>query len=238
MEKVEGTPDSYVIRDFFSKEFADSLGERLENELNFELVKRPSKGKPKAIFQSEVIDGKLSYLRCPSIDPKLLTGFTPTISEVVRLFNANVGTQCNIAKILKYEGSNKLKNHADKIIDLKENSNIHTLRFGAERPLLLISKLTGKEIRLMLPHNSLFILGWYTNREWTHGIPSHSTGTTYSIVLRTSISLLNSEELSVSSERSVSSHFLLDKEKEVVLHHLWATENKKPVDISHYASLC
>jgi hypothetical protein len=45
------------------------------------------------------------------------------------------------------------------------------LSFGATRTMILKHKENKHPIqKIKLPHNSLFVLGWKTNREWTHSI--------------------------------------------------------------------
>lgn len=242
MEKVEGTPDSFIVKNFLDNSLADRVVDLLEREV--EWPKYGSHGAPKAVFQAKERDDSFAYLRCPSIKPSEITSFSPTVSVISEAVNEG---KCNIAKILKYEGSSKLKNHADKIIDLQERSNIYTLRFGETRNLLLKEKQGNKEILIEMPHNTLFILGWETNRFFTHGAPKiNLEKQTYSIVLRTSVTWLHKPTLRLwgpRTEFSTTESLLLSKiptydeikTAETQLTRLWAIENKTTVDLNHYS---
>jgi hypothetical protein len=73
-------------------------------------------------------------------------------------------------------GNDHIGDHCDKTLDIKQNSIILNYSLGATRILTLRSKkdslqsITRHIQKIELPHNSLFILGLETNREYTHGI--------------------------------------------------------------------
>jgi alkylated DNA repair dioxygenase AlkB len=234
MERVAGTPDSFVIRNFIRDEV---VIEQLESEIQW--PERGPKGAPRAVFQA-MYDGadSYAYLRCPSIQPEKITGFSPTVAKVVEA--VNVMQKVNIVKVLKYNSGNKaLKNHADKIIDLAEGSNIYTLRLGSTRTMLLKHKETGEEFLVDLPHNTLFILGWETNRYFTHGVPpANGLVPSYSIVLRTSVTWLHRPTLGLWGPRT---RFPCPEKSSPMaentdLVRLWGEENQKVVSLDHYAS--
>lgn len=230
MEKVEETEDCYVIYNFLDE--SENVIQNLEKEINFKNVC----GKPKAVFQSLSSDlNHFYYLRCPSIKPEKITDFTPMIEKInnqLKTYYPN--EKCNIAKIVKYgdDSSTQLKNHSDKIIDLKHNSNIFSVRFGATKYMSLIHKQTNKEILVKLPNNSMIVIGWKTNKYFTHGVPKNSEGSkTYSIVLRTSITKLNKINLSLSGKK-VGRNNLPYTDEELI--KLWSFENKEPISDTHY----
>lgn len=247
MEKIEGTPDSYLVKNFIPFDplnYIDVIS-GLEREISFAGI--PSlNGKPKAVFQADTYaDDSYYYLRCPSIKPEELTSMVPTVNVVRNQLTNITGANCNIAKVLKYQGTDQLKNHADKIIDLKERSNIYTIRFGAQRSILLRNKIDGREILIEIPHNCLFVLGWETNQQWTHGIPkSEVIGTTYSIVLRESVTYLHKKTLKVWGPRTKYLTVddllknLTDPTTNPLPHEIferWHVENKIPVSLDHYS---
>ena len=242
---IEGLPDSYLITKFIDLDVISAL----EREINFAGIPSVA-GRPKAVFQADTyyLDNNgdsYYYLRCPSIIPDQLVGMVPTVDRIRNRLKELTGVRCNIAKILKYQGTNQLKNHADKIIDLKEESNIYTIRFGATRSLLLKNKTTNQEIKVDIPHNSLFILGWKTNQEWTHGIPkSDNPGATYSIVLRESVTYLHKKTLKVWGPRTkypsvtdllenLTDPTVVPKPPEI--YQRWREENLIPVELDHYS---
>ena len=246
ISKIDKTEDSYIVENFIQdKEFLSNITVLLEQEIIF--GNHYKNNKPLAVFQADKIGDSYSYLRCPSIKPEILDNFTPSVDKIRTLLNDKFEVKTNIAKILKYQNNNSLKNHADKIIDLEEGSNIYTIRFGATRPLLLINKTTNEEILLKLPNNSMMILGWETNRHWTHGIPKISefceNGITYSIVLRTSVTFLHQPTMSIWGPRTnisdickLSKNNLIKKDPNEIIR-LWGIENKMPVNLDHYKSL-
>jgi hypothetical protein len=261
MEKVVGTPDSFVVRNFIDDKLARDIVVVLEGEIQWPM--HGQKNAPRAVFQADGDEESFAYLRCPSIKPAEMMPFSPTVAAIVETVNSapfQPRAKCNIAKVLKYEGpSTALKNHADKIVDLSEGCNIYTLRFGQTRTLLLKNKGSGAEILVELPHNTLFILGWGTNRFWTHGAPriapildgasgNSQMEPSYSIVLRTSVTWLHRPTLRLWGPRTKFSTLVAllespaptDEELEkaqVELTHLWATENDQPVELSHYSAM-
>lgn len=233
-ELVEGTEDCFVVRDFLSDDssICDDLEKQLEN----------ASGLPKAVFQATSPEEDcLFFLRCPSIKPEQLTTFSPVVERVNKTLTALFPDlpQCNIAKIVKYGGgsSHELKAHADKIIDLAPGSNIYTVRFGQEKRMVLTHKESGKEICIKLPHNTLLIIGWNTNKNFTHGVPNDRTGEspTYSVVLRTSVTTLHKPSLTLRGDR-VGQNNAPNANQELI--NLWAHENSNAIPDSHYDEYC
>jgi hypothetical protein len=64
--------------------------------------------------------------------------------------------------------------HSDKTIDIEKNTNIVCYSVGAMREMRLrTKKIENKErehMRVKLNHNSIFVLGWETNKKWVHYI--------------------------------------------------------------------
>lgn len=247
MKKVKGTPDSYIIYNFFEREedYRD-ICQKLEEECVFADKVRHNRKQPLAHFQSlSIIEEKekLYYLRCPSIKAEEIAPFSPTIIKIIEQLEKITGQKCNIAKIVKYgEGSSKqLKSHADKIIDLERGTSINTIRFGDTKSLLLTHKVTQEEILIELPHNTLFVLGWETNKQYRHGVPpssstSFSISSTYSVVLRTSVTLLDTETMKLSGSRVTGSNNSPIANEELV--KLWSEENNSIVEDTHYDTFC
>jgi len=78
----------------------------------------------------------------------------------------------NHAIVQQYrDGQDFIGAHVDKSIDIVQGTPICNLSLGAQRTLVLRNKVQPKLVqRIPLPHNSVFVLGWQTNREWTHEI--------------------------------------------------------------------
>lgn len=239
--------DSYLIPNFLNSLEKESVLHYLQNETY--VTKSPDK--PSIIFMSEQhVDDQESfaYLRCPSISKVLLKQMTPVIKELGRKINQTFkldDSSNNIAKLLRYtNGSSSLKSHADKIVDLKERSNIYMLRFGQPRTVVLTSKTTGEKKMVPVSPGDLFVLGWLTNMFWTHGIEKEETvtSTNYSIILRTSVTYLHRPTLRLWGPRT---HFesvkefesQKEKDEDDLLKKLWSYENKHPVSVEHYQEL-
>ena len=103
--------------------------------------------------------------------------FTPVVDQFRKLCEPVVGHPLNHVLIQKYRnGKDNIGEHADKSLDITKNSNISNLSFGATRVMILRAKKDDKsEVaprnqRITLPSNSLFVLGWETNKLWKHQI--------------------------------------------------------------------
>ncbi|KAJ8612521.1 hypothetical protein CTAYLR_003724 [Chrysophaeum taylorii] len=74
-------------------------------------------------------------------------------------------------------GADYISEHADKTLDVRRGSPVANLSLGATRVMTLRAKRSDGprgEARvaqkIVLPHNSLFVLGSRTNREFTHAV--------------------------------------------------------------------
>jgi nicotinamidase-related amidase/alkylated DNA repair dioxygenase AlkB len=74
----------------------------------------------------------------------------------------------NHAIVQQYRGgTDSISQHVDKTIDIVQGTPICNLSLGAQRTMILRHKTqAGLVQRIPLPHNSLFVMGWHTNREW------------------------------------------------------------------------
>lgn len=61
--------------------------------------------------------------------------------------------------------------HSDDERELGKYSSIVGISFGQEREIYFKSNVTGKVVKLSLPHNSLYVMFYPTNRYWKHSIP-------------------------------------------------------------------
>jgi alkylated DNA repair dioxygenase AlkB len=68
-------------------------------------------------------------------------------------------------------GHDFIGQHSDKTLDIHPGSSIMVYSIGAERTMRLTHKTQQGRIQLIpLPHDSVFIMGLKTNREWYHEI--------------------------------------------------------------------
>lgn len=116
-------------------------------------------------------DNAVPWLRCPSIEGQDILPLTPTVQALLDKINERFQVQTNIVKIQRYDdGKAFIRAHSDKVLDLAPDVPIFNYRIGATRTLVMTHKLTKERRLVPMPHNSLFVIGPQTNREWLHGI--------------------------------------------------------------------
>ena len=119
--------------------------------------------------------------RHPADDQPPMVAWSPTVELVRRAVNMHRhGAPVNHALIQLYRGGDDyISEHADKTLDVRRGSSIVSVSFGATRQFILRPKKGLAEatkgrardkLRIDLPHNSMFSLGWETNRAWLHSI--------------------------------------------------------------------
>jgi hypothetical protein len=256
---IQGTPDSFIQHDFLDAQREQRIVDTLEGEIAWNpLVSLGHAGQARGrvgSFQgTRMQHGTVPYLRCPSIAQQEIMPFTPSIEHIRQRIVDQNEHDVNIAKIQKYEdGNSNIHGHADKIIDLKEGVPIYNARFGSTRIVMLTNKLdSAKQIRVVMKHNSLMILGPQTNAEWTHGVPATedgtSTGASYSVIFRESVTFKHPDGADyLFGERTKFKTF--EELNELIrdgsitkvprppyseLKALFAVENHNPVTLEHY----
>lgn len=114
--------------------------------------------------------------RHPADEQPALTSWSPTSQRLRDEMNELLNEHYNHALVQYYRGGNDyISEHSDKTIDVKAFSNIINLSLGAARTMVLREKQTvkgapRKSQKFVLPHNSVFVLGWNTNRKFLHSI--------------------------------------------------------------------
>jgi alkylated DNA repair dioxygenase AlkB len=110
--------------------------------------------------------------RHPADEQPELVSWTPTALIIKERIEELIEQKLNHALIQYYRnGKDFIGEHSDKTLDVLIQSNIVNYSLGAARTMILKHKTQdGLKQRFKLPHNSLFVLGWKTNREWFHSI--------------------------------------------------------------------
>ncbi len=209
MEKIQGTPDCYIVKNFISDMPSDDIIKSLNSEIEWnDLISYGHTNIAKervGVFQGKVNDEYTPWLRCPSINNQEVKQFTPTVSMILQkicdYFPNDNTNKLNICKIQCYKNNtSSIQPHSDKIIDLENDIPIYNLRFGQTRIFRLINKLdVNNIIDIEMSNNTLLILGLKTNNEFTHSVPvlssnKHDTPS-YSLIYRASVTFkLNLEE--------------------------------------------
>jgi hypothetical protein len=212
-----GSGDSYYISDFFTKNEADRLYEKLDNEITWESFDIKGSPVPRQIsvhatITSEVRGGYrlffflfvliFFYLVISNIKILIVfesivlivlffvvytekipiyrhpVDFHPTTNEwcdsakkIKQSVELSIFQELNHALIQKYrDGTDFIGDHTDKTVDIKHNTVIANVSLGETRLLVLKSKDKKIIQEIELAHGSLYVLGWNTNRLFTHGI--------------------------------------------------------------------
>ncbi|CAM4909214.1 unnamed protein product [Rotaria socialis] len=174
---VHGSNDSFLLLDIFPKEVADDLFYKLHDEVKWNTMRQKGKRVPREICIQGTItienhDEYEPLYRHPADEQPELVSWTPTAWTIKERIEEILQQNINHALIQYYRnGKDNIGEHSDKTLDILLNSNIVNYSLGAARKMTLINKRQyGIREEFKLPHNSLFILGWRTNREWYHSI--------------------------------------------------------------------
>ncbi len=198
------------------------------------------KGKPLArtgSFEGVLENGKVPWLRCPSIDSVLpLSPVSTFMIDSIEAYFKSVSKheRPNIVKIQHYkDGSASIAQHADKILDMAPGTNIIILSFGATRTMVLEPKkeyasIFDREL-YTLKHNSMICITPEKNAFFTHGIPMEmgsDCGERISMVFRTSHTFADFETGKLSGP--------MPEFDEKWLVELWGIEHTRSVDHEFY----
>lgn len=170
-----GAGDSAVYVDVLPAELAEQAFAALEAEVPFGEMRNRGHPVPRlvSVQGSQTAETEPVY-RHPADEQPALIGWTPMADRLRQAVAAALGIELNHALIQLYrDGSNAISEHADKSLDIRRGTSVIGLSLGATRRLIMRTKdkAGGRRVlRLMLPHNSVFVLGWETNRGWTHQI--------------------------------------------------------------------
>lgn len=169
--------DSYLIKDFLPSDFSNGLFEVIKQEVTWNQMLHHGSPVPRLIaIQSQIENNKEPIYRHPSeIQPKNIQ-FTPNV-ELIRKILIEKAGQPNINHVLiQYykDGDSNIGEHSDKTLDISLGAPTLVISLGSTRIMTLKKKIkTGYQheyIRVAMPHGSLFVLGWKTNRKWYHSI--------------------------------------------------------------------
>ena len=133
-------------------------------------------------------DGSEPVYRHPSDQTLPTMRFSPTVQNIREHVQKALQHPVNHVLIQLYRsGADHISEHSDKSLDIVHGSNVANVSFGARRTMRLRLKksaLTSEQLelyeqdpassrqtqRVIMPHNSLFVLGPKTNTRWLHGI--------------------------------------------------------------------
>ncbi|CAF0859690.1 unnamed protein product [Rotaria sp. Silwood1] len=174
---VYGSNDSFLLLDIFPKDVADDLFYNIHDEVKWNIMRQRGKRVPREISIQGTItiendDEYEPLYRHPADEQPELVSWTSTALKIKERIGEILQQNFNHALIQYYKnGKDNIGEHSDKTLDILLGSNIVNYSLGAARTMTLINKREdGIRQEFKLPHNSLFILGWQTNREWYHAI--------------------------------------------------------------------
>ncbi|CAF4362823.1 unnamed protein product, partial [Rotaria sp. Silwood2] len=167
----------FLLLDIFPIDVADDLFYNLHDEVKWNTMRQKGKLVPRQISIQGTItiendDEYEPLYRHPADEQPELVSWTPTALKIKERIEEILQQKLNHTLIQYYKnGKDKIGEHSDKTLDILLGSNIVNYSLGAVRTMTLINKRQyGVRQEFKLPHNSLFILGWQTNREWYHAI--------------------------------------------------------------------
>ena len=174
---IYGSNDSYLLLNIFPTDIADGLFSKLRDEITWNEMRQKGGRVPRDIsiqgtLHIENGDEYEPLYRHPADEQPALISWTPTALMIKDRIEQVIRQKLNHALIQYYrDGKDFIGEHSDKTLDVLIDSNIVNYSLGAARTMILKHKVKdGVKQRFKLPHNSLFVLGWRTNREWFHSI--------------------------------------------------------------------
>lgn len=172
-----GSNDSFLLLNIFPTDIADNLFFKLRDEVNWNEMQQKGGRVPRDIsiqgtLHMENGDEYEPLYRHPADEQPGLVSWTPISVIIKEHIEKLMAQKLNHALVQYYRnGKDFIGEHSDKTLDILIGSNIFNYSLGAARTMILKHKTQeGLKQRFKLPHNSLFVLGWKTNREWLHSI--------------------------------------------------------------------
>ncbi|KAI8977753.1 hypothetical protein BD414DRAFT_445762 [Trametes punicea] len=186
-----GEGDAYVVYDFLPRELADAAFDLLIKEVKWNKMMHRGGEVPRLVAVEGSIseDGSYPIYRHPADESPPLLPFSPTVEQIRQHVEALLHEPVNHVLIQHYRsGADYISEHSDKTIDVVRGSKIVNVSLGAQRVMTLRTKkdvlanpkadLDAEEKdakkrtvqRVLLPHNSIFVMGLETNGKWMHSI--------------------------------------------------------------------
>eukprot|EP01038_Epipyxis_sp_PR26KG_P004511 gene4511-6373_t len=187
-----GAGDSYVQYDFIdasklveNEQFDSNNGNSLFNNLLKEVAWEEMKHRGGSVPRLVAVQGELNenghqpIYRHPMDEQPPLEPFTPTIKFIRDQIQELTHQPINHCLIQLYRnGKDNISEHCDKTLDILKGSSILSFSAGASRTIILKSKdkkknnihVSNIENKIILKDNTLFALGWESNKKFLHGI--------------------------------------------------------------------
>ena len=179
-----GSGDSDIIYNAVSSLASDAAFKRVKDEVSWQTMSHRGGEVPRlvAVQGEEGATGEMPLYRHPADESPPMVPFSPLIQQIRREAESILAHRFNHALIQLYrDGVDNISEHSDKTLDIVRDSVIVNVSIGAQRIMTLRTKKskysqgakspsTRLSQRIKMPHNSIFVLGPRTNREWLHGV--------------------------------------------------------------------
>ncbi|KAI1404234.1 hypothetical protein F4819DRAFT_448409 [Hypoxylon fuscum] len=186
--------DTKIVLNILPDDLLDDIFQKIQDEVKFQAMSHQGGEVPRLVaVQGQVeADGSMPIYRHPADEAPPLLPFTPTVLEIKKVVEKQLGHDLNHVLIQLYRnGEDYISEHSDKTLDIAKGTYIANVSLGAERVMMFRTKRTPKIrnaalmtaleppreepakrqiIRTSLPHNSLCQMGLKTNEKWQHGI--------------------------------------------------------------------
>ncbi|RYN66139.1 hypothetical protein AA0117_g11912 [Alternaria alternata] len=184
----------YVHLSAPSKPLKDVIFTQLYNEVPWQKMLHQQGEVPRLVCCQGAFgdDGSMPIYRHPSDQSLPLLRFSPKVQLIRKHAEKLVGHPLNHVLIQLYRSGNDfISEHSDKTLDIVKGSSIVNVSFGSQRTMRLRTKkaqsaeqqeeeedehldsdtITQRRTQhVVLPHNSMFVLGLASNAKWLHGI--------------------------------------------------------------------
>jgi alkylated DNA repair dioxygenase AlkB len=170
-----GDGDSFIIQNILSGPLSERCLniQSLEDEIQFhDFYHKGKLAARKVAIQGEchwnyLVDVPL--YRTPGDHRQDVLPWSPIVNEIRRELSSYFHVTFNHVKMQLYrDGNDYITKHSDKTLDIKRGSAIVNLNLGTTRYFTIQNKTTGEIQNYEFPHNTVFVLGWRTNINWTH----------------------------------------------------------------------
>jgi alkylated DNA repair dioxygenase AlkB len=175
----------HLIKNYFDKDYADKLFNdltQIQYNSDEESMIRMPRGLVK-IPRQQTAYGEpgttyhFSGISVMSRDWTVNDGTIDThvgneLQYISQLVGRSACSKFNYALINNYhDQTNSIGYHSDDEKELGRYPKVAGISLGQEREMFFKSKLNGEVIKVSLPHNSLVIMHYPTNKFWQHTIP-------------------------------------------------------------------
>lgn len=174
-----GAGDSYIIHNLMDPAESAPLFDSLLSEVTWQHMYHASGAVPRLVACQGTIDpttGSMPIYRHPADHVLPLFHWTPTVLHIKTEAELRVGHDLNHVLVQLYRsGQDFISEHSDKTLDIAHESSIVNVSIGAQRTMRLRTKKVSdgaarQSQQVVLPHNSMFVMGLATNKVYLHSI--------------------------------------------------------------------